>query len=115
MLLLLLATAIGIVLSACGSSVPPEPAAELKVYDLHGEIVQINKAEKLLVVNHDDIGDWMKAMTMEFPVADPADLDRVSVGDVIDAKLEVRGLEYHLTEIRVAPPPPEPTSVAPPQ
>ena len=112
--LLLLVIAAGIGLSACGGSAPEAPAT-LKVYDFHGEIMQINKADKVLLVKHDAIGDWMEAMTMEFPVADPADIDRLSVGDVIDAKLEVRGLDYRLTKIRVAPKPPEPATAAPPK
>jgi len=105
-LLLVLALVCGFS-SGCGSSAPTgvETAAELEVYDIHGEIVRILPDELVVVVKHDEIVGWMNAMTMEFPVADPADINRLSEGDLIDAKVHVRDLDYRLAEIRVVSPP----------
>ena len=103
---LIILTLAGITISGCGST---EQAAgqgddaKLQVYDLHGEIVRVEKAEKLLVIKHEEIKGWMDAMTMEYPVEDPADLDRLSPGDRIDAKVHVRGMDYKVAEITVLP------------
>lgn len=44
------------------------PAPEEKRYPLTGEIVRVETDRKVLVVKHDEIKDYMPAMTMEFVV-----------------------------------------------
>lgn len=53
--------------------------------EAHGIVKAVNEASKSLKISHDAIKDLnMAAMTMDFPVADPAMLDDVKVGDEID-------------------------------
>lgn len=62
--------------SAVAKAMADKTAAE-KRYPLTGEIVRVETASKVLVVRHDEIKDFMPAMTMEFDV---------SVGDLAAAK-----------------------------
>lgn len=101
----------------CGGPDSPlesDDSAELEVYPLRGEIVRVLPGDELLIVKHEDVEGWMKAMTMEFPVTDPADLARLSEGDRIEAEVHVRGLDYRLANIRLVPKD-EPAETTPPQ
>lgn len=115
-LLAVLALALAAFLGCSGSQSPVEPddSAQLETYRLRGEIVRVLSADELVIVEHEDIEGWMKAMTMEFPVTDPADLGRLSEGDRIEADVHVRGLDYRLSNIRVIPAD-EPATAASPQ
>jgi Cu/Ag efflux protein CusF len=42
-------------------------------YALHGEVLRLDPQGKIAAIKHQKIGDWMEAMTMEFPVKDQAD------------------------------------------
>jgi protein SCO1 len=55
-------------------------------YPLTGEILRIDAPRKVLVVRHDEIKDYMPAMTMEFVVSD-GDLALAKVGQRIRAEL----------------------------
>jgi len=77
----------------CSKSAPPADgvattaaAAEEKRYPLTGEIVSIDAARKILVVRHEEVKDYMPAMTMEFLVA-PGDLAVLKPGGRIRAEL----------------------------
>jgi hypothetical protein len=69
--------------SAPSGSASVTPAAQPgeQRYHLKGTIVQIDKPQHHLVIDHGDIPGFMSAMTMPYPVADDKTLDRVSVGD----------------------------------
>src|SRR5690348_1972586 len=54
-------------------------------YHLRGKVVQVDKAQQHLVIDHEEIPGFMGAMTMPYPVADAATLERVSPGDQITA------------------------------
>ena len=67
----------------------PVASAKKKVaerYPLTGEITGIDAARKVLIVYHDEIRDYMPAMTMEFNVS-PGDLAVAKVGQRIRADL----------------------------
>lgn len=57
-----------------------------KRYPLTGEILRVETERKVLVVRHDEIKDYMPAMTMEFLVS-PADLLAAKPGQRIRAEL----------------------------
>lgn len=96
---LLIAALACALLIGCGAST--STTAEPEIYDLHGKIVRIVPDDNTIFVDHDEIVGWMSAMTMEYPVADPADIERLSVGDEINAKVEVRDLDYRLADIEI--------------
>jgi len=75
--------------SSSGASAD-SPSGE-KRYHLKGTVVQIDKPQQHLVINHGDIPGFMAAMTMPYPVADAKTLDMVSVGDQVTADVVVIG------------------------
>jgi protein SCO1/2 len=88
--LLALAAVAGAVLgSGCGkpagSAAGPAPVKGER-YPLTGQVLRIEPERKVLVVRHDEIKDYMPAMTMEFVVA-AGDLAVVQVGQRIRADL----------------------------
>jgi len=71
--------------SAKGAEAPAKKAVAGR-YPLTGEITGIDTARKVLVVYHDEIKDYMPAMTMEFIVS-AGDLAAAKVGQRIRADL----------------------------
>jgi Cu/Ag efflux protein CusF len=89
----------------CGREAPPaEPAATsapADVYVVRGEVVRLPNADDGsggFYVRHEAIDDFkaadgsvigMDAMTMRFPLSDPALLDGLAVGDKVEITYEV--------------------------
>lgn len=60
----------------------------------------IDTAAKTITLDHGNVGTIMDAMTMEYPVADPAMLHAVTVGDSVTFTLQDRGNgNYLVTQI----------------
>ena len=76
-------------------------AQQDKRYDLRGEIVKLDPATQVATIKHEKIGDWMDAMTMDFPVKPKPEFDKLSPGDQITGTVVVRGMDYHVTDIKV--------------
>jgi protein SCO1 len=70
-------------------------------YHLKGTVVQVDKAQQHLVVDHEEIPGFMGAMTMPYPVADAATLERVSPGDQITADVVVSENQIRLDNVVV--------------
>jgi protein SCO1 len=111
-------TAIAIVLFwlagliSCSRSRPPIDT-NLKHYQLTGRVVAIDKANKSLTVDGDDIPGFMSAMQMPYDVKDASLLDKLAVGDKIAADVVVKDDDSWLEKIRVtqpSTPAPRPTS-----
>jgi Cu/Ag efflux protein CusF len=66
----------------------------VKQYALHGEVLRLDTQGKIAAIKHQKIGDWMEAMTMEFPVKDPAEFDKLRAGEKINATVFVQGNSY---------------------
>jgi Cu/Ag efflux protein CusF len=77
------------------------PAAVMnRSYPATGVVVQINRQEGWIEINHDEIKDLMPAMQMEFWVRNKSLLDKAKPGDRVDfTVLETTGGEY-LTELK---------------
>jgi protein SCO1/2 len=76
---------------------PAKPKEER--YPLTGEIVRVEADRKVLVVYHDEIRDYMPAMTMEFVVS-PGDLALAKPGQRIKAEMvPVAGGDFRLEKI----------------
>jgi Cu/Ag efflux protein CusF len=92
-------------LAGCAKS---EPVAEkiekntepLKKYELTGEISRIDAENKIATIKHEPIGDWMGAMTMDFPVKDAADFAKLTPGKPVNATVFVQGLDYWVGEVK---------------
>lgn len=79
--------------AAAGGCGPP-PAPEI----LHGEgvVEKIIRADRRVVVAHEDIPDFMDAMTMSFEVDKPSLLDKFRPGDRIRFTLERTKLTLYM-------------------
>jgi Cu/Ag efflux protein CusF len=94
--LLLLLSACLLVLGACGA----KPAAA-KRYPIQGVVKALDAAAKTATIQHGRIGDWMEAMTMEFPVKPDAEYAKLHVGDRIDGIVVVEDVKYYVTDVKV--------------
>lgn len=70
-------------------------------YHLKGSVVQVDKAQQHLVVNHEEIPGFMGAMTMPYPVVDAQTLEKLSPGDQITADVVVTPNDIHLENVVV--------------
>ena len=92
-----------LLMASCGkqASAPAAPVAgtpgEIR-HPLTGEIVKVLPERSTLLVSHDQILDFMMAMTMEFKVS-KADLANAKEGQRIRAELVQRGDELSLEKI----------------
>ena len=74
-----------------------EPAP--RQYELTGQILAINTARHEVVIKHDNIRNFMPAMTMPFTVKDPALLAGREPGDLVTATLVVGNTSAHLSSL----------------
>jgi Cu/Ag efflux protein CusF len=74
-----------------------------KTYPLRGEVVSTNAQSKTATIKHEKIGDWMDAMTMEFPVRDDAGFAKLAAGRKLTATVHTipETFEYWITDIHV--------------
>ena len=89
----LLALAFG--LAACG------PKVESKRYPMQGEVKALDANAKTATIAAGKIGDWMEAMTMEYPVKPDAEFQKLHVGDKIEATVVVGDPGYYVTDVKV--------------
>jgi Cu/Ag efflux protein CusF len=67
---------------------------EVKQYPMHGEVLRLDPQGKIAAIKAGKIGDWMEAMTMEYPIKDQADFDKLRAGEKINATVYVQGNSY---------------------
>jgi Cu/Ag efflux protein CusF len=78
-------------------------AAEIKEYQLRGEIVELDATAKIVTIKHEDIEGWMDAMTMKFPVKDDKEFALLETGARITATVYVQDIDYWIGNVKVAP------------
>jgi len=93
----ILAAGLCLAISACGGGQSEQPqtqaapaqsaAGEEQRYDLKGKVVSVDKPEKRLTVDHEAIPGFMGAMTMPYAVKDEQQLENLSAGDQVTAKV----------------------------
>ena len=76
-----------------------KPAVHTRTFPLTGEVVAIKRDRTEVTVKHDDVVGFMPAMTMPFPVKNPAEIDGLAPGDLIKASLVITDEESMLTAI----------------
>ena len=81
-----------LVVLTSASSCKRDPANE-KRYDLKGKIVAIEPEKNLVTIAHEEVKDFMPAMTMPFTLRDQEFFNLLAVGDDITATLVVNGAE----------------------
>jgi protein SCO1/2 len=87
--------------------------ASVKRYQLTGRVIAVDKPNKSLTVDGDEIPGFMSAMQMPYDVKDPSLMDKLSPGDKISADVVVKGDDSWLENIKVtqpAAPSPKPSS-----
>jgi protein SCO1/2 len=88
---------------ACSRSKQPTEA-NLKHYQLTGRVVAIDKPNKSITVDGDEIPGFMSAMQMPYDVKNASLLDKLVPGDKIAADVVVKEDESWLENIRVTQP-----------
>lgn len=71
------------VLGACSRPAPP------RQYPLQGQILAVHPARQEVTIRHEDIPQFMPAMTMTYPVATRELLEGRAPGELVSATLEV--------------------------
>jgi Cu/Ag efflux protein CusF len=89
-----------LVLAGCGGTANDGKGA--KRYPMQGEVKALDARAKSATIDAGKIGDWMEAMTMEYPVKPDTEFDKLHVGDKIEATVVVSDLNYYVTEVKVA-------------
>lgn len=84
-ILLIGVTALLVSLAGCKKS--PEPLPPVREYQMRGRVEGIELEKKRVIVAHEDIEGYMKAMTMGFSLPDDQVLQGLKSGDRIEAKL----------------------------
>ena len=95
------AIALLVLLASCRQIIVKDEAKDEPVrrYAMHGEVLRLDTQGKIAAIKAGKIGDWMEAMTMEFPVKDPTEFDKLHIGEKIDATVFVQGNSYWVAEI----------------
>lgn len=85
---------------ACRKTEKPAAAAVAQTYELKGVVRAVDAARSEATVAHEDIPNFMSAMTMVFPIKDDAQVvAMLRPGDRIEATLHVEGRNYWLEKI----------------
>lgn len=96
----LLCVAFAVLFLGCQRNPAAQPAKE---YQMQGEVVGLDPAAHLATVKAGKIEGWMEAMTMEYPVKDPQEFDKLKVGGNIQAKIMVQGTDYWISSVNAGP------------
>lgn len=84
--------------SSTTSSATPQKA---KKYDAKGVIRGFTEGKKAVNIAHEDIPDFMKAMTMPFDLTSPSQVDGLKEGDAVDFSFtDEGGGKYLLQSIK---------------
>ncbi|HTU45395.1 MAG TPA: cytochrome c-type biogenesis protein CcmH [Bryobacteraceae bacterium] len=70
-----------------------------KQHMLHGRIIRLDADAHIAVIAGDRIEGWMEAMTMEYPVKDKAELEKLQPGQEVTATVHVRDTDYWISGI----------------
>ena len=96
-----------VLLIGCSQKPAPKPPVE---YQMRGEVIQIDPSAQLATIKGEEIQGWMPAMTMEYPIKDKQEFQKLKAGEQIQAKVIVQGADYWLANVSEAPAAPAPPS-----
>jgi Cu/Ag efflux protein CusF len=86
---------------SCGG----KPQGPPKEYKLKGVVVRLDPQIRTAAIKHETIEGWMEAMTMEFPVRDAREFEKLTPGKAITATVYVNGDEFWIGNIQPQPQP----------
>jgi Cu/Ag efflux protein CusF len=73
--------------------------APIEKYKLDGVVVSLDPKGHVAKINGQKIEGWMEAMTMEYPVKDPSEFEKLHAGDHITATVFVQDLNFWVGDI----------------
>ena len=88
-----------LILVGCAGS---KPAAPPKEYPLKGVVVRLDNQVRTATIKHERIDGWMEAMTMEFPVHDAKEFEKLALGKAITATVYVTDDGFWIGNIQPA-------------
>lgn len=68
--------------------------------------MSLDEQTHLAKIDAGQIGDWMGPMTMDYPVPDKSDWQKLAAGQAIDGTVHVKGDEFWVANVKTAAPTP---------
>jgi protein SCO1 len=102
----LLFAALGLLIMSCekhsapGSSVSAPAPTNQQIFQVKGVVVEVQLAEKSVRIRHEEITNYMGAMTMNFDVRDVKELAGLAPGDAISFRMTVTDTDGWIDQIR---------------
>ena len=95
-----------LLLAGCAAPKTAETAksAAAKEYPMRGAVTALDAGAHKATIDHEEIKDFMPAMTMPYPVKDPAEFSKLAVGDKITATVYVTDDTMWIANIKKAEP-----------
>jgi protein SCO1/2 len=93
--------AFGIVVMMLAGCSGEKKSTDLVTFAIRGVVVSVNMEKRRIVMDHEEIPDYMKAMTMPFRVKDTTLLLKVQPGDTVEGVLAVSRTESWLESLTV--------------
>lgn len=93
-------TAFLIVLALVAAACSRPTSGERKQYALEGQILSVQDDHKQAVIRHEEIPNFMSAMTMPYPVLDAKEYEGLAPGDLITAELIVEPTRAYLQKVK---------------
>lgn len=96
--------ALGLLLAGCARPKPQEAAKSgpAKEYAMRGEVTGLDASGHVATIKHEEIKGFMSAMTMGYPVKDPAEFSKLAVGETITATVYVKDDDMWVGNIQKA-------------
>ncbi len=86
---------LALLLCSCAGS-----KSETKEYQMRGVVMSVDANGHTATIKHESIKGFMGAMTMGYPVKDPAELSKLSAGEPITATVYVKGDDFWIGNIQ---------------
>jgi Cu/Ag efflux protein CusF len=91
---------LALVMVSCASPKAPQTAA--KEFQMRGEVTGLDAGGHVATIKHEAIAGFMGAMTMGYPVKDPAEFSKLAVGEPITATVYQNGDDFWIGNIQKA-------------
>lgn len=93
--------------------VAPSASTNLQTFQVRGVIVELSASGKTVRIRHEEIPDYMPAMTMPFDVRDTNELAGLAAGDAVTFQMKVTETDGWIEQIRKIAGAAAPTNILP--